>query len=988
MASKLDGFIRPYRGKQDDFDEFWAKFLVLAKANKWADDAAKAEHLPLFLSGQAFTVVTQLSDEDKKSPAKIKSALEQAFCPTPGAAYRSFTSRALRNGEPVDAYLADLKRLLTLSGHKIADNSDPVLIEQFLSGLPADIGHHVRMASATQKLTVTDMANQIRVMQASKLPESHGAVAAASSQPKKSLVCYQCKAVGHVRSQCPKRKPSVTCYACKAKGHISKDCPNKSRVGNVAAGHAPPERTDICLALAKSDGDLVRVAVDVQEPSTESSTWTRFASVVDSGCTRTLVESAVVDRLNLSAAVSPCQDKLLSIDGTPLTILGNVTLRVQRLDGAVHLPRITIDCLVVPNLSSLNTDFLIGTDTIGKVGGLTLRYDGLGGTLSSVVFGQQAGVAAGASPQPESEKPNKLSRHIDVTESESTVTLKANDCQANWSNERGHWIAQWSWKGGVAPEQHIGSGIGEYSRKSLSVSEEEQFASEMKLWVDNGWLVKYDSEAFGEPVAVLPILAVSQQHKASTPVRPCLDYRALNACLVSHPGVTAPACDAKLRDWRRRSADSVLLDIRKAYLQVRIHPTLYKYQTVVYKGELYTMTRMGFGLNVAPKILDMIVQWITRDHADVDNYVDDLYVPTAQTDIVRHELASYGLETKEPEQFATARVLGLQLSSSDVEDTVTWERRAGVDLKLPESPTRRQVFSWCGRVISHYPVCSWLRPLCNYIKRLVGENTSKWDDLVPPHLVQPCREVESRVRQDDPVHGVWSVPCDDTTVWHVWCDASGLAMGAVLEVNGAIVEDKSWLRPSDDKRHINIAELDAVIKSLNLALCWPVKNVVLHTDSRTVHGWLTQLLNNIRRVKVSGLHATLVQRRLQIIDDLITVSGITVDVEWVRSEDNISDQLTRVMTVMHQSFTSAKACYLAVCVCIFRCLHACLCPCLQIIVAGVIGFFYIVLSSWRSSRRRNRLRSFRGAREKQEMEPLGKNADDQEDETIFDMSRA
>ncbi|XP_065192868.1 uncharacterized protein LOC135823917 [Sycon ciliatum] len=59
-----------------------------------------------------------------------------------------------------------------------------------------------------------------------------------------------------------------------------------------------------------------------------------------------------------------------------------------------------------------------------------------------------------------------------------------------------------------------------------------------------------------------------------------------------------------------------------------------------------------------------------------------------------------------------------------------------------------------------------------------------------------------------------------------------------------------------------------------------------------------------------------------------------------------------------------------------------------IIVAGVIGFFYIVLSSWRSSRRRNRLRSFRGAREKQEMEPLGKNADDQEDETIFDMSRA
>ena len=85
-----------------------------------------------------------------------------------------------------------------------------------------------------------------------------------------------------------------------------------------------------------------------------------------------------------------------------------------------------------------------------------------------------------------------------------------------------------------------------------------------------------------------------------------------------------------------------------------------------------------------------------------------------------------------------------------------------------------------------------------------------------------------------------------------------------------------------------------------------MKNVVLHTDSRTVHGWLTQLLNNIRRVKVSGLHTTLVQRRLQIIDDLITVSGITVDVEWVRSEDNMSDQLTRVPTWFRVSDSPKK----------------------------------------------------------------------------------
>ena len=70
----------------------------------------------------------------------------------------------------------------------------------------------------------------------------------------------------------------------------------------------------------------------------------------------------------------------------------------------------------------------------------------------------------------------------------------------------------------------------------------------------------------------------------------------------------------------------------------------------------------------------------------------------------------------------------------------------------------------------------------------------------------------------------------------VWCDASNIAYGVVLEADGAVVEDQSWLRPADDKRHINVAELDAVIKGLTLAVSWGLKDITLLTDSQTVFG--------------------------------------------------------------------------------------------------------------------------------------------------------
>ena len=76
-------------------------------------------------------------------------------------------------------------------------------------------------------------------------------------------------------------------------------------------------------------------------------------------------------------------------------------------------------------------------------------------------------------------------------------------------------------------------------------------------------------------------------------------------------------------------------------------------------------------------------------------------------------------------------------------------------------------------------------------------------------------EIVMRSSQTDPARGDW---CADGQEVTVWVDASSLATGVAIEYDGAIIEDASWLRPVHADKHINLAELDAVLRGINLAL--------------------------------------------------------------------------------------------------------------------------------------------------------------------------
>ena len=73
--------------------------------------------------------------------------------------------------------------------------------------------------------------------------------------------------------------------------------------------------------------------------------------------------------------------------------------------------------------------------------------------------------------------------------------------------------------------------------------------------------------------------------------------------------------------------------------------------------------------------------------------------------------------------------------------------------------------------------------------------SERWDEVIANEELKRClHEVVLEVKKNDPVRGIWRSRGDKA---RIWVDASSLALGAVMEIDGSIVEDASWLRKED-----------------------------------------------------------------------------------------------------------------------------------------------------------------------------------------------
>ena len=427
------------------------------------------------------------------------------------------------------------------------------------------------------------------------------------------------------------------------------------------------------------------------------------------------------------------------------------------------------------------------------------------------------------------------------------------------------------------------------SKYAMSTAVEQQFDEELEKWKEEGWLQPCEAPTHG----VIPLLAVEQERKGK--VRPVMDFRELNAYVESHTG-DSDACGETLRKWRSMKGKPAVLDLRSAYLQLHVHKELQRFQIVKHRGRYFQLTSLGFGLNCAPKIMTAVLARVLSLDAEIDaatdHYIDDIIVNSSLVSVARvaAHLQRYGLQTKPPERIEDACVLGLQVRGVAGQGLL-WSRGNELpDVSEQEQMTRHELFSMCGKLVGHYSVAGWLRVACSFMKR--HSEGIAWEDKLGDKVRGWVQEVIQRLKADDPVRGAWEAAVDGDI--KVWCDASSLAMGVVLEMSGKVVEEASWLRKKDDGTHINVTELDAVNKGVNLALKWWSKKATLVTDSATVHSWLHASLTGSQRVKVSGAAEMLVRRRLVMVEELCKEYGLDITVLLVKSEANKADLLTRV----------------------------------------------------------------------------------------------
>ena len=136
--------------------------------------------------------------------------------------------------------------------------------------------------------------------------------------------------------------------------------------------------------------------------------------------------------------------------------------------------------------------------------------------------------------------------------------------------------------------------------------------------------------------------------------------------------------------------------------------------------------------------------------------------------------------------------------------------------------------------------------------------------------------------------------CIDGNKFTVWVDACSLAMKVALGVNGAIIEDDCWLWPENDARHINLAELDAILKGINLALQWQARVLHIDTDSVYTHQWITFALTRKTWLTTKASSEMLMQKWLAALAKTIKEYNLFVDIALIRSAMNRADALTRV----------------------------------------------------------------------------------------------
>ena len=154
---KLSDLIPKFDGTTDVTQ--WLKQLNVAKVAAKITDVTVV--MPAFLRGDVFTVFANLPDDQQQDYAAIADALTVAFGVDEHVAYRELVTRRWRSGEPVDVFVADLRRLASL-----ASMPERSVRMAFMNGLPAKVGMQVKSTPGVKAMTLVQVVELARILMA------------------------------------------------------------------------------------------------------------------------------------------------------------------------------------------------------------------------------------------------------------------------------------------------------------------------------------------------------------------------------------------------------------------------------------------------------------------------------------------------------------------------------------------------------------------------------------------------------------------------------------------------------------------------------------------------------------------------------------------------------------------------------------------------------------------------------------------------------
>ena len=310
-----------------------------------------------------------------------------------------------------------------------------------------------------------------------------------------------------------------------------------------------------------------------------------FQCLVDTGSERTVVCPRVVVGQRLRAG-----PPLLTADGRT-SKEGKHCRVVIGLQG--HCFGVT--ALVMTELENLGVDCLLGGDTIDHMDGVTVKRGS--GSKYVVMWGKPRPFGCCGALMKEHNVAIVLRKAGHRGSGEEPLVISDPDFNATFVDKR--WTVSWKWSN-EAPKG-LQTRVSEY-KCTREPRLQERYDAEIQSWISKGWLRRWHGPVEG----IIPLLVVFQPTKDK--VRPVMDYRELNDYVECHTGNDMVAvCGEKIRKWRKLKGELKVVDLKSAYLQIHIAKDLWKYQVVKYKGVPYALTRLGFGLSCAPRIMTAIL---------------------------------------------------------------------------------------------------------------------------------------------------------------------------------------------------------------------------------------------------------------------------------------------------------------------------------------------------------------------------------------------